>query len=146
MDRGEVMNVIGTGFWIEFFLIIGGSFFAIYLFNIVMKRVLKVERGFFSSYYVNEQHKKIERYVRISMVVLMVVGFIVNINRFGVDPIWFLETWFLLFVLIAVTEGLRAVMEWKHAENRNDYKFTVLQLLFIFMIIAILSMTYFLGG
>ncbi|WP_399630980.1 DUF4181 domain-containing protein [Sporosarcina sp. SG10008] len=61
------------------------------------------------------------------------------------DSIWFFETWFLLLILSIWTELARTVMEWKYAENRNSYKLTIFQLIFIVILLSILYWTNFFG-
>lgn len=139
------MEGVMAGFWIDFLWIVGGLVIALYLFHQVMTKILKVERRFFSYNYVNEQHKKIDWYVRMGMIIFLLIGFFINMNKYGIDAIWFLEPWFLILVLVTLTESLRAYMEWKYAENRNEYKLTIFQLLFIFLVITIFYLTNFFG-
>jgi len=114
-----------------------------FLFSRIVRRILKVEKKKMFSYnHLNEWHKKIDWTIRIVFIVVMIVGVIINSSRFPLNPILFLEPYFLLIMLTFSTEIVTAVMEWKYAENRNSYIFTVLQLIFI----AILLLTMFITG
>ena len=71
----------------------------------------------------------------------MIIGFIVNTTRLPLDPILFLEPYFSLIMLVFLTEIVTAVMEWKYAENRNAYIFTVLQLIYIAILLFSIYIT-----
>lgn len=93
----------------------------------------------------NEQHKKIDWTIRIVFVVAIIVGGIINASRLPLIPILFLEPYFLLFIVIFLTEIVTAFMEWKYAENRNAYIFTVLQLIFMAILLLSIYITDFFG-
>lgn len=99
----------------------------------------------FSYNHLNDRHKKIDWTIRIAFVVAIIVGGIINISRLPLDPILFLEPYFLLFMSIFLTELVTAVMEWKYAENGNAYIFTVLQLIFITILLLSIYITGFFG-
>jgi Domain of unknown function (DUF4181) len=55
-----------------------------------------------------------------------------------------LGTYILLIFLVILSETVRAVMEKRYAENRNDYKFTISQLAFLsFSLLLIFSTDFF---
>ncbi|WP_238323441.1 DUF4181 domain-containing protein [Planococcus antarcticus] len=115
-----------SSFWLDLLVILGPFFILTYLFNSIMRRWLKVEKPkMFSHNHVNVKHKKIDWTIRGLIVVLMIIGAFVNINRIPLEPILFLEPWFLLLILVTVTEIVRAVMEKKYVENPNAYIYTV---------------------
>ena len=58
---------------------------------------------------------------------------------------WFIQPWFILFVFIGVSQTARAIMERKYAENPNDYKLTISELVFMLVLIFILFVTDFFG-
>ncbi|MDN7240975.1 DUF4181 domain-containing protein [Planococcus sp. N028] len=116
------------------------------VFNAIIRRRLGVEKPkAFSHNYVNDQHKKIDWSIRITFMVMMVIGSIINIARLPREPYFLLEPWFLVFVLVFVTETVRAVMERRYAKNPNAYIYTICQLVFIFVLFIILFATDFFG-
>ena len=140
------MYGIGANFWLELLFILAIILLLLFSFNAVMRKLLKVEKKKVFSYnHVNEKHSKVDWTIRITIIVLMIIGFFVNVSRLPMDSIWFFETWFMLLILIIGTEVARAVIEWKYAENRNAYKFTVFQLIFILILLFILYWTNFFG-
>ena len=140
------MYGIGANFWLELLFILAIILLLLFSFNSVMRKLLKVEKKKVFSYnHVNEKHSKVDWTIRITIIVLMIIGFFVNVSRLPMDSIWFFETWFMLLILIIGTEVARAVIEWKYAENRNAYKFTVFQLIFILILLFILYWTNFFG-
>lgn len=97
-----------------------------YSFELGLRKWLKVEkRKFFSYNHVNAKHKKIDWTIRISFIVLLFIGFGINIERDFEESLWYWEPWFLLMLLIVVTETVQAIMEWKFAENRRAFIVTL---------------------
>ena len=140
------MYGIGSDFWLELLFILAIILLFLFSFNAVMRKLLKVEKKKTFSYnHVNEKHSKIDWTIRITIIVLMTIGFIVNVSRLPMDSIWFFEPWFLLLMLIIGTEVARAIMEWKYAKNRNAHKLTIYQLIFIFILLFVLYWTNFFG-
>jgi Domain of unknown function (DUF4181) len=118
----------------------------IYIFNKVMRKWLKVEKKKFFSYnHVNQKHKKIDWIIRITFLLFLIISTTINIMRMqkGLEKIWFLETYVILFIFIIVTETARALMERKYAENRKDYKFTIIQLVYISILLYLTFSTNF---
>lgn len=111
--------------------------------RIMRKRLHLKKRKFFSYNYVNARHKKVDWTVRGIFIVAIIVGGFTNISRLPKEPIWFLEPYILLFVLIFTSETVRAVMEWKYAEERNAYILTVLQLVLLAVLLAVMYLTDF---
>lgn len=132
--------------WMKFFLFLLTISLAMFLFGVVGRRILKVERKKMFSYnHLNEQHKKIDWIIRIISIVVLIIGGIVNISRHPLPPILFLQPYILMFLFILMTEIVTAIMEWKYAKNRNAYIFTVAQLIFIILILLTIFMTDFFG-
>lgn len=137
---------VESSFWLKFFLFLFVLWLIMFLFGAIVRRILKVEKKKMFSYnHLNERHKNIDWTIRIAFVVVMIVGAIINSSRFPLNPILFLETYFLLMMLVFLTEIVTAVMEWKYAENRNAYIFTLLQLLFIAILLLSMFITDFYG-
>lgn len=133
-------------FWLKLVLMLAIILVLLVSFNTVMRKWLKVEKKKFFSYnHVNEQHKKIDWTIRITFVVFIFLGFFINSMVDPMERKWFFESWFLLFVLIFVSETARVIMEWKYAANRNAYILTVSQLVFTAIILITLFSTNFFG-
>lgn len=139
-----IMFIYGSesSFWPKFFLFLIILGLLMFTFNTITRKILKVKKKKAFSYnYLNDLHKKIDRTIRITFVVAMIIGFIVNTTRLPLDPILFLEPYFSLIILVFLTEIVTAVMEWKYAENKNAYIFTVLQLIFIAILLFSIYIT-----
>ncbi|MEK3980886.1 DUF4181 domain-containing protein [Psychrobacillus sp. FSL K6-2836] len=133
-------------FWLELILLITIVVLLLFLFNVVMRKWLKVEKKKIFSYnHINEKHKKIDWTIRITFLVCIMLGYFINVTREPTEWFWFLETWFLLIIFIVVSESVRAVMEWKHAVNRKDYIFTISQLVFGVILLLTVIQTNFFG-
>lgn len=134
-------------FWLKIFLLIALYSLLIYLFNKLTMKWLNVKKKFFSENHVHNNHKKMDWIIRITFLVILIISAIINIMRIqkGLESIWFLETYVVLFVFIIVTEAARALMEQKYAENKNDYKFTIVRLMFISTLLLLTFTTNFFG-
>jgi hypothetical protein len=132
-------------FWLKLFLALAIVVFLMVVFNAIMRKWLKVEnRKFFSYNHINEKHKKIDRTIRIAFVVILLIGYVYNITVEPYERVWFFEIWFLLFIFIMVSEIVRAMMEWRYAENRKAYILTISELFFIgILLIPIFTTNYF---
>lgn len=130
---------VEPNFWLKLFLFLAIIGLILFLFNIVMRKLLRVEKAKFFSYnHLNEKHKKLDWIIRITFIIILLIGFIINILRNPMEPIWFLEPHFLVFIFVIATETARAYMQWKYDTNRNAYIFTISQL--VFMIILLVSL------
>jgi Domain of unknown function (DUF4181) len=141
-------DILLDNFWLKLFLLLAIYGVLISVFNMVMRKWFKVEKKKFFSYnHLNNLHKKIEWSIRIIFLVLLIVGTIINLMRINKDleKIWFLETYILMFVFIIVTEIIRAFMERKYAANKNDYLFTIIQLVFISILLSLTFTTDYFG-
>lgn len=136
----------GIYFWLKLVLFLVGIFCVILLFELVINRLLKVKKkSLLFAERVNRQHHKLDWIMRVIFIGLMIVGFFINSYRSPLEPIFFLEPYFLLFTLIFISELLTAVMEWKYKPNRNAYKATLIQLLFIIVLVTLIYSTNFFG-
>lgn len=144
--EGMIYYGVESSFWLKLILllvIIGLLFFS---FSAIMRRILKVEKKKpFSHNHLNPLHKKIDWTIRITFIVAMIVGGIINISRQPLNSILFFEPYFLLFMLIFLTEVVRAVIEWKYADNRNAYILTIVELAFITILLLSIFITDFFG-
>ncbi|MGM0852488.1 MAG: DUF4181 domain-containing protein [Bacillota bacterium] len=133
-------------FWLRFFLFIASYGLLIFLFNKGMRKWFKVKKKkLFSYHHLNEKHKKIDWMIRITFATLIVVGGIYNATQPPLERIWFFETHILLIVSVIVSETIRAVVEKRYAENRNDYKFTISQLVLLSLSLLLIFSTDFFG-
>ncbi|MEK4532060.1 DUF4181 domain-containing protein [Solibacillus sp. FSL K6-1554] len=129
-------------------LILISSIFGLVLFfmNKSLRKWLNVEKKeFFSNHFVNEKHKKIDRTIRISFIVLILYVFFINVSGNPLKHIWFLQPYILLFGLVIVTELVRIVMEKRYSKNKNDYIFTSVQLVVISLFLLAVFSTDFFG-
>ncbi|WP_342506360.1 DUF4181 domain-containing protein [Sporosarcina sp. FSL K6-2383] len=118
-------------FWTKLFLVLAIFVLLSFCFNVVMRKLLKVKkRKFFSYNHLNDKHKTIDLTVRVAAVVMMLIGFSIAIKIDPMERIWFLEPYFFVFIFIFASETVRAFMEWKYSSNKNDYIFTIAQMLF----------------
>ncbi|MGP4082914.1 DUF4181 domain-containing protein [Pseudalkalibacillus sp. R45] len=132
--------------WVKSILLLLIMTLLIVTFNAVMRRWLKVDKKTFSSLNpVNERHRKIDWVIRLGFIVILIFGAFTNVTRDPMDRIWFLETNILVFGLIIVSESVRAIMEKRYAENKNDYMYTILQLIFLSIITISVFTTIFFG-
>lgn len=139
------MDTENSSIFIDLLLILAIFLGCYVVFHLVLKKLLKVDRKIFSNDYVNDGHKKLDRMIRLVVVGLMVIGFFVSVSESPIHSDWFLQPWFWLIMLVVLTEIVRAIMEWKYVENRNAYKFTAYQLLFIIILLLLFYVTNFFG-
>lgn len=129
----------------DYFSYVGILALLLYIFNAVMRKYLKVEKTKLFSYnHVNEKHKKIDWTIRISFLIIIIIThyFVIrSIKENTRETIWYLEIWFVMLVFIIISEMVRAFMEWKYAENRKAYIFTISQLIFILILLLIIFST-----
>lgn len=129
-------------FWLKLIIVLGVFLLLLFSFHTVMRKLLKLEKvKFFSNNYLNEKHKKLDWKIRITTIVVLLIGFIINISRGPVEKFWFFETYFLLFLSIIVSESARAYMEWKYQTNRNAYIFSISQIVFVVILMVSLLTT-----
>lgn len=140
------MYGVESTFWLKLVLLLTVFLVLMALFNAIMRRWLGVEKPkAFSHNHVNDRHRRIDWSIRIFFIALMILGYFVNVTRLPQEPYLLLETWFLLFVLLFVTEIIRAVMERRYAKNPNAYIYTISQLALILVFLILLFATDFFG-
>lgn len=114
-----------------------------------MRKYLKVEKKpwFSKSVYYNDKHKKMDWIVRgIMIAAMLVILFIVGITPDLVPVAWRtifpLVPIFLLLIPEVLRIVVKALLEWKYSENRNDHIITISQLdvitLFLHLLVSIL--------
>ncbi len=129
-------NSVPPGFWIKITIWFVGIIVSIGIFNMIMRKVLSVERRKFFSYnFVNDFHKKGEWILRISFVIIYIlIAAFDAINQF----------FFYAVIGFGVSlSGFRAIIEKKYAENPKDYLYTLSELGFAMVVITIISLKMF---
>lgn len=141
---GDVIFWPEPMFWLKLLCIIAILMLLMYVFNRILRSVLKVERPLFSNSFVNDKHKKMDWIIRTIFLAVIFVGIVVSYPKEFDEIVWYMNPYYLVFVMLAVTEGTRAVMEWKYA-SRKDYMFTISQLIFGLLLVVLLFSTDFFG-
>lgn len=103
-------------FWLEIGLVILGIVVLVSIVKIILRKLLKIEKekkDFFSFDYINEQHRKIEQWVRWGWVLVSLIAFWLVIYQEFL-AIFYL---FLFIVWIALDAFVRAYFQWKHSEQ-----------------------------
>ena len=132
--------IVRGGVFVKLILLIFIYVVCALLVNKFTSKWLKVEKKKIFSYkHVNDKHKKIDVIIRITFIIFLFTGLFINISREPLKPIWFLEPHIIIFALIIVTEIVTIIMEKKYAENKNDYIFSVIQLVVISIFILLAS-------
>lgn len=131
----------------DLFILVGVLALIIFIFSWIMRKVLRVERKkWFSNNYVNDIHKKYDiglRVFSVFAIVIAVIFLIKNASDFSTDISFSL---FLIgFSFTVVQELFRAYMEWKYVKEKNDYLFTLSQLIFIIALLVITWKSSFFG-
>ncbi|EFV75544.1 MULTISPECIES: DUF4181 domain-containing protein [Cytobacillus] len=138
------MYVIDPMFWPKLLLLITIVGVLIYSFELGLRKWLKVEKKKFFSYnHINDKHKKVDWTIRIGFLVTLLTGYVINMKRYPMEFIWYLEPAVLLIVFIVLSETARAFMEWKFAENRKAYLVTIFHLAFVLFLLFIVIKTDF---
>ncbi|HEO8420484.1 TPA: DUF4181 domain-containing protein [Yersinia enterocolitica] len=95
------------------------------LFDLVLTKVLKLERRKFFSYnHINKVHVRIDWSIRIAFMFILMAAFIINYSY----NLWYLQPYYVLLLFIIVSGVVRAIIELKYLKNRREALFTVLQL------------------
>src|SRR5690606_32066859 len=113
-------------FWLKLVLLLTIISLLIFIFNFIMRKWLKVDKkpSFFISY-VNDKHKKIHRLILVAFLIILTIGFMINVTRHPMESVWFLEPYILVFFFFVTSEIARATMERKYAPNKKDYILTL---------------------
>ncbi|QFG00370.1 DUF4181 domain-containing protein [Psychrobacillus glaciei] len=131
--------------WLKLIFVIVIFSLLFIIFGSVMRRWLKVEKKKrFSHNHVNDKHQEIDWTIRMIFIAFIILGSFINVTRDYTERIWFLESWYLLFGLTILSEAVRALMEWKYADNKKAYIFTMSRLVFgMILVISILRTNFF---
>jgi uncharacterized membrane protein YfcA len=122
---------IESDFWLRLASILLLYSLLLFFLNLLLRKWLNVKRKKFFSYnHINEKHKKVDWMIRITFMIALLIGYFINITRSPEEQITFLQPYILIFIFLVVSETARAIMERRYAENKNDYVFTVSQMVF----------------
>lgn len=131
-------------FWVKLFFLIGMVVLALFIFNQLIGKWLKVNKKLFSSQvHLNIRHKKIDWTIRVVCILFLIAGSFINAGRENTERLWYFEIYFIMFLLIVLTESVQAYMERRYSENRNDYIYTLCQLGFLIVIVISVVITDF---
>ncbi|WP_430786471.1 DUF4181 domain-containing protein [Virgibacillus flavescens] len=124
-------------FWLYLVLFISSIALLIYVFDILVRKWLGVERKRVFSYnHINDFHKKVDTTIRIISVFVM-ISFI-PLMSYGLINFYFQSIAITIFLI--VSELVRAFMEWKYVNNSKAYIVTLINLGFG---LTILGYTYY---
>lgn len=125
-------------------------FLVIYLmlmsvFRYFMRSYLKVEKTeVFFRKYINSQHQKIDRILTGIFIALMVGSYLYETRILNGEG-WFITTGTILLSSTAVTEIVRAYMQWKYSDNSKEYMLTLSQLVFAFVLLGMAFTSHLFG-
>ncbi|MDN5710431.1 MAG: DUF4181 domain-containing protein [Planococcus sp. (in: firmicutes)] len=102
--------------WMEIGLVILGIVVLVTIVNFVLRKLLQIEKekkDFFSYDYINEQHRKIEQWVRWGWMLASLIAF--SLVLYQEFPVIF---YLLLFIAWMTTDAfVRAYFQWKHSDQ-----------------------------
>ncbi len=105
------------------------------IFNMIMRKILKVKRTkFFSHGHVNDIHKKGDRIISTLTFIATVVAAFAFFGNPHLPINDSLAVFMVTVVFLVLQEVFRAVMEWKYKKGQNDYLFTIWQLTFMLFV------------
>ena len=139
-----ILRMVEPIIWLKLFLFIGILLLLSFIFSYLMRKFLKVEkRKAFSNKPLNEKHKKIDWLILNGFIIIIFITQFFIIARDIKEPAWYLKAPFISIIFIVALGIARAFMEWKYAENRKEYIFTISPLIFILIMSLILLSTNF---
>jgi hypothetical protein len=125
-------------FWIKFSIIVIIVFILISIVKLVLRKLFKIEkvkREWFSYNHINDLHGKIDKWIRITTTVNMIVFSWVLIF-YSKDLLYLFLIGVVFFTV--VDYGVRAFFEWKHSEYPKQAILTMAEMLIL--VTAILTM------
>lgn len=131
---------------LSFFLLAGIILLLLTTFSFFMRKWFKVDKGiFFENRHVNNKHKIIDMILQGITIAALVIIFSIIIVDVPVGGQWELLIGFIIVIYIIAHYVLKGFMEWKHDDNPNTYKVTILESLFIVVLLVVLIWTDFFG-
>lgn len=135
---------IDSSVWLRIILLLITVVVLLYSFNAVMSSLLKVEkRSFFRySHMINERHKRMDRIIRVTFILILLICFIYNVTGDPTEKVWFFGIGFVIVLSVIISEIVRAIMEWKYEENRKAYMLTISNLIFAVIMYGFIIFTF----
>jgi hypothetical protein len=118
-------------FWIKFSIVVIIVFILISIVKLVLRKLFKIEkikREWFSYNHINDLHGKIDKWIRITTTVNMIV-FSWVLVFYGKDLLYLFLIGVVFFAV--VDYGVRAFFEWKHSEYPKQAILTVAEMLIL---------------
>lgn len=129
------MSGVDKIFVIKLVYVIGIFLMITSLFNVIMRRYLKLEkRSMFSSSHVNKNHKKIDRKIVFIYIIITIILSYMGIYKYNNEGVWKFIPAISALMLIVVSQMTKAFMEWKYSVNPKEYIFTLSQLIFLMIL------------
>lgn len=114
-------------FWLNLLILFIVFFVVIYLFELVVRKILNLERRKIFSYnHINKIHERIDWSIRISFIFILLAAYIFSYYY----SFWYIQPYIILVIFIVVSGIARAILEFKYVPNRKEALFTILQLVF----------------
>ncbi|WP_226659016.1 DUF4181 domain-containing protein [Pseudalkalibacillus hwajinpoensis] len=133
-------------YWLKVILMLLLFWVALHYSNKGLRKWLQVDKKkMFSYHHVNATHRTIDGIIRICVMLLLIISLFINIERNPQEPLWYLQTHIILFAYIVVSETVTVIMEKRYAVNKNDYLFTLFELVIIVIFSLLLYFTNFFG-
>ena len=122
---------------LNFLLIVVVTFALIIAVKMILRRALnieKVKKGFFSYNHINNLHKKIDWFIRItSAIVLIVCLYLITFQNFSIN---------IFLIALTITSGtdyaVRAFFEWRHTENPKQSILTVSEMFIVILVLFVI--------
>nr|WP_275579578.1 DUF4181 domain-containing protein [Jeotgalibacillus terrae] len=120
------------------------------LFRPVVGRTMGVDpqNTSFKRYYINDTHKKVDRIMFFLILTVVIVVFVIQVPIIFNDGElkWYLDPMPWIIVLLIIDECIKTYLEWKHQENRRNYKLTLLETGLIILLAVIIIPTGLFGA
>lgn len=121
------MFEVEGAFWLNLLILLIVFFVVIYLFELVVRKILNLERRKIFSYnHINKIHERIDWSIRISFIFILLAAYIFSYYY----SFWYIQPYIILVIFIVVSGIARAILEFKYVPNRKEALFTILQLVF----------------
>lgn len=136
-----------SGLLLDIVILIGVLSLIIFIFNSIMRILLHVKRPkWFSNNYVNDIHEKYDKKLRLIAVIAYIgAGFYFIYTTISSSSDVTLYLFLLGMIFTGIQELFRAYMEWKYLEGKNDYLFTLSQVIFISTLVIVALRSEFFG-
>ena len=116
------------------------------IFNYTIRKLLGVDRKKWFSYnHINERHKKLDWYLRIAFIIILLFSYFYTVYNTELITYWYFNPGLIAIICLIISELLRAFMEWKYVENKKAFIATIIELCFAICIIILTITTNFFG-